>query len=78
MKQPKKRWAWMARQRNRVQFYTKETYYSLRPGKWLLRHLWSRHRMQTLEALHQLLEGREETTTQFPFHHKHSGKWLCD
>jgi hypothetical protein len=78
MKQSKKRWAWTARQRGRVKFYTKDIYYVHGPGKWLLRHLWSRHRMQTVEALHQIKEGLEEAQAYFLFHHKHNGHWLSD
>lgn len=78
MKQPKKRWAWTARQRGRIRLYSSWHYHLYQPTRWLRQQLWSQHRMQTRQALQQLRQGAEETEVQFPYQHLHHGHWLCD
>ncbi|PJJ60163.1 hypothetical protein [Hymenobacter chitinivorans] len=78
MKQPKKRWAWTARQRGRIRLYSSWHYQRYQPDRFLRQLLWNRHRMQTRMALHQIRQGAEETEVQFPYQHKHNGHWLCD
>lgn len=78
MKQPKKRWAWTARQLGRSRLYSSWHYQRYQPSRFLRRLLWSQHRMQTRKALHQIWQGAEDTAEQFPYHHRHSAHWLCD
>ncbi|WP_226268343.1 hypothetical protein [Hymenobacter pini] len=78
MKQPKKRWAWTARQRGRIRLYSSFAYRLYQPGKVFTRLLWARHRSQTRTALIQLQQGADETEVHFPYHHRHNGHWLCN
>ncbi|MDF7811017.1 hypothetical protein [Hymenobacter sp. YC55] len=77
MKQPKKRWAWTARQRGRIRLYKSWQYRLYQPSKSFIQLQWNQHRMQTRTALHQLRQGAQETEVQFFYHHKHNGHWLC-
>ncbi|TGE28829.1 hypothetical protein [Hymenobacter metallicola] len=77
MKQPKKRWAWTARQCGRIRLYSSFAYRLYQPSRFFRERLWSQHRMQTRTALHQLRQGAEETEVRFPYQHKYSAHWDC-
>lgn len=75
MKQPKKRWAWTARQRGRDATYRSWNYNWHQPAKWFVTHRWHSHRTQTRAALHQILCGADEDTVIFLYHHKNRAHW---
>jgi hypothetical protein len=77
MKQPKKRWAWTARQRGRIRLYSSWQYRRYQPSRWVRELFWSQHRMQTRTALNQIRQGAEEMEVQFPYQHKYSAHWDC-
>ncbi|UOQ51414.1 hypothetical protein [Hymenobacter cellulosivorans] len=77
MKQPKKRWAWTARQHGRSRLYSSFSYQLYQPSRSSRERHWGQHRTQTRTALHQLWQGAEETEVQFPYQHKYSAHWDC-
>lgn len=74
MKQPKKRWAWTARQRGRSTLYG-SWMYRWQPPRGLIHREWKTHRSRTRQALHQMLRGTDEAAVHFLYHHKYSGHW---
>ncbi|HEX8426528.1 hypothetical protein [Hymenobacter sp.] len=74
MKQPKKRWAWTARQRNRISYFHDNWRYNSPSGEFI-RLKWKTHRSQTRAGLHQILRAADEAATHFPYQHRHSGWW---
>jgi len=76
MKQPKKRWAWSARQCRRQSLYSSPDYRNQQPPKWYVRYKWHQYRSRTHVALQQFLEGTDETAVHFPGHHRHDAHWF--
>ena len=74
MKQPKKRWAWTTRQRNRISYFHDNWRYNS-PSAEFIRLQWETHRAQTRQALHRVLRGAEESNVPFPYQHRHDGLW---
>ncbi|SNS07176.1 MULTISPECIES: hypothetical protein [Hymenobacter] len=73
MKQPKKRWAWTARQRGRC--HHRRDHRITSPAPTFLREKWHQHRARTRQALHQVLAGYDEGHVTFPYQPRHSGQY---
>jgi len=73
MKQPKKRWAWTARQRGRC--HNRRDHRITSPTPEFLRGHWHRHRAHTRQVLHQVLAGQEEGHGFFLYQPRHGGRY---